>query len=186
VGTWADAGAFRQQATFALKIGQMSGIVDTGIYSWHNRRIQIQCLPLNIHRTDSGVHCILRTPVPEKNTVTCLHLLCKHTGSRNPVSRRTNKQITISKEEAIQELQGIMEGLTPENFAQKSFERSDCGSFQNGTLLSLSCPLAYRFSLVVVLDARRWRPWRVVTWADAGAFRTSHVRPRDRPDERRG
>ena len=48
------------------------------------------------------------------------------------MSRRTGQQITISKEEAIAELQEIMKGLTPENFAEKAAARSDCGSFQNG------------------------------------------------------
>ena len=66
------------------------------------------------------------------STVRCSHLLCKHTGSRNPVSRRTGQQITMSKEEAIAELTQIMADLTPENFAEKASARSDCGSFQNG------------------------------------------------------
>eukprot|EP00937_MAST-01D_sp_MAST-1D-sp2_P004999 g4999.t1 len=64
--------------------------------------------------------------------VQCSHLLCKHTGSRNPVSRRTGLEITQSKEDAIAELQQIMSDLTPENFAERAAARSDCGSFKNG------------------------------------------------------
>ena len=66
------------------------------------------------------------------NQVRCSHLLCKHTGSRNPLSRRTGKQITISKEEALAELAGIMESLTAENFAERAGARSDCSSYQQG------------------------------------------------------
>ena len=33
------------------------------------------------------------------------HLLIKHTGSRNPVSRRTGDQVTLSPEDALVELQ---------------------------------------------------------------------------------
>ena len=32
------------------------------------------------------------------------HLLIKHTGSRNPVSRRTGEQVTLSPEDALAEL----------------------------------------------------------------------------------
>ena len=64
--------------------------------------------------------------------VSCLHLLLKHTESRNPISRRTNQQISLSKQDAIAELQQIIPTLTPENFAQKAFERSDCGSYRKG------------------------------------------------------
>ena len=66
-----------------------------------------------------------------------VHLLCKHTQSRNPVSRRTGEQITLSKEDARRELEGIREKLAQasdlaEAFAQAAFQRSDCGSFRNG------------------------------------------------------
>jgi hypothetical protein len=33
------------------------------------------------------------------------HLLIKHTGSRNPVSRRTGAQVTLAPPEALAELQ---------------------------------------------------------------------------------
>ena len=33
------------------------------------------------------------------------HLLIKHTGSRNPVSRRTGAQVTLSPDQALAELQ---------------------------------------------------------------------------------
>merc|ERR1712100_445963 len=44
----------------------------------------------------------------------------------------TNQQISLSKQDAIAELQQIIPTLTPENFAQKAFERSDCGSYRKG------------------------------------------------------
>lgn len=45
------------------------------------------------------------------------HLLIKHTGSRNPVSRRTGAQVTLSPDQALAELQSyeariISEGVT--------------------------------------------------------------------------
>mmetsp|Transcript_20739 Transcript_20739/g.60608 ORF Transcript_20739/g.60608 Transcript_20739/m.60608 type:complete len:113 (-) Transcript_20739:322-660(-) len=64
--------------------------------------------------------------------VGCYHLLLKHTGSRNPVSRRTGKAITISKEQALEELDGFKAKITPENFQELAAERSDCGSFREG------------------------------------------------------
>lgn len=71
--------------------------------------------------------------------VRAAHLLIKHTGSRNPVSRRTGQQVSLSPQEAMQELTGYMnkiqqEGLH-ESFPHYAKERSDCGSFsQNGDL----------------------------------------------------
>lgn len=64
--------------------------------------------------------------------VRCSHLLCKHTGSRNPVSRRTGERVTLSKEDAISELETIAKELTWENFAEQAAARSDCGSHAKG------------------------------------------------------
>jgi hypothetical protein len=72
------------------------------------------------------------------NTVRAAHLLIKHTGSRNPVSRRTGETVHVSPEDAIQELRTfeakiLAEGLT--SFPKYAHERSDCGSFaSNGDL----------------------------------------------------
>mmetsp|Transcript_10880 Transcript_10880/g.11924 ORF Transcript_10880/g.11924 Transcript_10880/m.11924 type:complete len:115 (-) Transcript_10880:87-431(-) len=62
------------------------------------------------------------------------HILCKHTGSRNPVSRRTCHDITISHEEALNEIKDIIEKLKADKsrFAEVAFARSDCGSYKNG------------------------------------------------------
>jgi len=62
------------------------------------------------------------------------HILCKHVGSRNPVSRRTNRPVTISKEDAIKEIQGIIQQVKndPGRFSNIATERSDCGSFSRG------------------------------------------------------
>lgn len=69
--------------------------------------------------------------------VRCAHILCKHSKSRNPISRRTGGSVTISKEEAIREIEGIMASLrsSPKldsSFREMASARSDCGSFQKG------------------------------------------------------
>jgi parvulin-like peptidyl-prolyl isomerase len=68
------------------------------------------------------------------STVRAAHLLIKHTGSRNPVSRRTGAQVTMSPEDAQKELQAYeakikAEGL--QSFSKYATERSDCSSFRN-------------------------------------------------------
>jgi NIMA-interacting peptidyl-prolyl cis-trans isomerase 1 len=62
------------------------------------------------------------------------HILCKHQGSRNPVSRRTNQSVTLSKEEAKKEIESILRRVNgdPGLFAKIAHERSDCGSFSRG------------------------------------------------------
>lgn len=70
--------------------------------------------------------------------VRAAHLLIKHTGSRNPVSRRTNQQIQISPEQAMAELKEYEQKIITEAqggdiggpFAKYAQERSDCSSFQ--------------------------------------------------------
>lgn len=72
------------------------------------------------------------------------HLLIKHTGSRNPVSRRTGAEITLSKEDARKELEGYESRIRQEAngvplgtqgdlgsvFCKYASERSDCSSFR--------------------------------------------------------
>ena len=70
--------------------------------------------------------------MPEE--VRATHLLLKHTGSRNPVSRRTNARISMSKEEALAELTKLRAEIMATSDPQRAFktlahERSDCGSF---------------------------------------------------------
>ena len=67
------------------------------------------------------------------------HLLIKHTESRNPVSRRTGQQVTLTPDEAMAELQDyerrIKEGGVAETFPVCAKERSDCSSYsRNGDL----------------------------------------------------
>lgn len=67
--------------------------------------------------------------------VQCLHLLIKHEGSRNPVSRRTNASTAgVKKADAIAELKQwearIRKGDI--SFEAAAQERSDCGSFAAG------------------------------------------------------
>ena len=67
--------------------------------------------------------------------VRAAHLLIKHTGSRNPVSRRTGATITLSPEDAEKELviyeRKIREEGLNEAFPKYASERSDCSSFKN-------------------------------------------------------
>ncbi|CAB9525070.1 trans isomerase NIMA-interacting 1 [Seminavis robusta] len=72
-------------------------------------------------------------------TVRAAHLLIKHTGSRNPVSRRTKQQITMTPEEAEAELKQYEAKIKAEGvheaFPKYAKMRSDCGSYvENGDL----------------------------------------------------
>ena len=67
------------------------------------------------------------------------HLLIKHTGSRNPISRRTGEQITLKPADALIELEKYEEKIIKEGI-HKAFpvyaqQRSDCSSYsRNGDL----------------------------------------------------
>eukprot|EP00529_Nitzschia_sp_RCC80_P038193 CAMPEP_0113491274 /NCGR_PEP_ID=MMETSP0014_2-20120614/27473_1 /TAXON_ID=2857 /ORGANISM="Nitzschia sp." /LENGTH=75 /DNA_ID=CAMNT_0000385063 /DNA_START=29 /DNA_END=256 /DNA_ORIENTATION=+ /assembly_acc=CAM_ASM_000159 len=66
--------------------------------------------------------------------VRAAHLLIKHTGSRNPVSRRTGQQVTMSPDEAMAELkqyEAKIKGEGLNSFPKYAAERSDCSSFRN-------------------------------------------------------
>mmetsp|Transcript_34182 Transcript_34182/g.50774 ORF Transcript_34182/g.50774 Transcript_34182/m.50774 type:complete len:134 (-) Transcript_34182:101-502(-) len=79
------------------------------------------------------------TPFVTMSEVRAAHLLIKHTGSRNPVSRRTGKEVTLTKDQALAELKQYeakikQEGIQ-ESFPLYAKERSDCSSFsRNGDL----------------------------------------------------
>ena len=67
------------------------------------------------------------------------HLLIKHTGSRNPVSRRTGAQVTLAPEQAYAELRHYQSKIQAEGiheaFPKYALGRSDCGSYaKNGDL----------------------------------------------------
>ena len=70
--------------------------------------------------------------------VRAAHLLIKHTGSRNPVSRRTGQPVTLSPADAQQELQSYeakLQSADANAFGQAAHQRSDCSSFsRNGDL----------------------------------------------------
>mmetsp|Transcript_29119 Transcript_29119/g.62400 ORF Transcript_29119/g.62400 Transcript_29119/m.62400 type:complete len:116 (-) Transcript_29119:228-575(-) len=71
--------------------------------------------------------------------VRAAHLLIKHTGSRNPVSRRTGEQITLSPGDALAELRQWESRIRSEGivevFPTCAAARSDCSSFrQSGDL----------------------------------------------------
>ncbi|KAA6394801.1 MAG: putative Peptidyl-prolyl cis-trans isomerase NIMA-interacting 1 [Streblomastix strix] len=61
------------------------------------------------------------------------HILVKHKNSRNPSSWR-QKQVTRSKEEAIQILEGYIQQIKSgeKDFAEIARQYSDCGSAKNG------------------------------------------------------
>lgn len=67
--------------------------------------------------------------------VRCTHLLIKHEGSRNPVSRRTNQSTAgVKKADAINELK-VWQGRIQSGeitFEEAARQRSDCGSFAQG------------------------------------------------------
>lgn len=76
-----------------------------------------------------------------EDVVRAAHLLVKHVGSRNPISRRTNATITLSQDDAMKEIlhyqQLINDRVMNHNedlstvFAQYAHERSDCSSYRN-------------------------------------------------------
>jgi len=116
-----------EDATFALRVGDMSGVVDT----------------------DSGLHLVLRLPTlasarrgdgapaakkPRAETCRAAHLLLKTTRSRNPTSRRTGRPITLAPDAARAELEGYIAEIkaapAPEKkFAALARARSDCSSY---------------------------------------------------------
>ena len=63
------------------------------------------------------------------------HLLIKHTGSRNPISRRTGQPVTLSPEDAMTEIKAyqrrIEEQGVADTFPVCAKERSDCSSYAN-------------------------------------------------------
>jgi len=110
-----------EDASYGLKEFEMSNIVDTG----------------------SGSHLILRIPNDYDLKAACrirvLHLLAKHTESRNPLSRRTNEKILISKADAqevimkyIDRFKDLEGEALVSSFAKDASARSDCGSFRKG------------------------------------------------------
>ena len=56
------------------------------------------------------------------------HLLIKHTGSRNPVSRRTGEQVNLSPDQALAELQSYETRINSEGVAA-AFPK--CGRCKN-------------------------------------------------------
>jgi peptidyl-prolyl cis-trans isomerase NIMA-interacting 1 len=70
--------------------------------------------------------------------VRAAHLLIKHTGSRNPVSRRTGAAVTLSPDAARQELRSYEETMLGVEwdlgtaFRSYAEQRSDCSSYQQG------------------------------------------------------
>ena len=87
-----------EDAAFALRMNELSGVVNTGSGSHILLRIDADCDPFNVKRA-------------EESEVRALHILVKHTGSNNPVSRRTRLAITRSKKEAEEILRSLLAQL---------------------------------------------------------------------------
>ncbi|AIN95794.1 peptidyl-prolyl cis-trans isomerase/rotamase, putative [Leishmania panamensis] len=70
------------------------------------------------------------------------HLLIKHSGSRNPVSRRTGMPTTLSYDEAAAELQQWRQSIEDGKmtFEDAARQRSDCGSYVRGGDLGVFGP----------------------------------------------
>jgi PPIC-type PPIASE domain len=81
------------------------------------------------------------------STVRAAHLLIKHTGSRNPVSRRTGETITLSPQQAEAELTEYESKIKAEGvheaFPKYAKLRSDCGSWVESGDLGDFGPGAY-------------------------------------------
>ncbi|CDW72112.1 peptidyl-prolyl cis-trans isomerase nima-interacting 1 [Stylonychia lemnae] len=61
------------------------------------------------------------------------HILLKHTGSRNPVDSYRNKQVTRSKQDAIDGIEQIKSQISShEDFVRLAQEFSECRSAANG------------------------------------------------------
>eukprot|EP00977_Amphora_coffeiformis_P025419 scaffold19678_cov157-Amphora_coffeaeformis.AAC.7 len=90
----------------------------------------------NFRQSSSWHLCKLTTSIiimPEQ--VRAAHLLIKHTGSRNPVSRRTGEQVVMSPQDAMAELTQYETKIRSEGvsdaFPKYAQMRSDCSSFKN-------------------------------------------------------
>ena len=77
--------------------------------------------------------------IPAGVAVRASHVLIKHAGSRNPISRRTNESTAgLTQEDAEAEMAKWVESLDKddrplaEKFAALAYHRSDCGSFAKG------------------------------------------------------
>lgn len=108
-----------EEATAALEVGEVSGLVDT----------------------DSGTHIILRNPGPQGYQAS--HILVKHEGSRRKASWKDPDGALIqarTRDDAVRMLEGYRATLSQiadpqelhRQFAQMASTESDCGSAQDG------------------------------------------------------
>ena len=67
------------------------------------------------------------------------HLLIKHTGSRNPVSRRTGATVSLSPPEAYAELQSYEARIRSEGIDAAFPKYGECGEeYKSGSILCYS------------------------------------------------
>jgi len=85
----------------------------------------------NLYKETQFLKC--RNNEVTMSTMRASHLLIKHSGSRNPVSRRTDQSTAATTPAAAAaELNEIAKRINKDNFGQMAFDRSDCGSFKQG------------------------------------------------------
>ena len=107
------------------------------LFSLFRSRYTTSHLP---HNSLSKLQTQITKPIKMAQEVRAAHLLIKHSQSRNPVSRRTGLDVTITPEEAAAELHQYMARIQAHPDGVNSFpmfarERSDCSSFRaNGDL----------------------------------------------------
>ena len=76
------------------------------------------------------------------------HLLIKHTGSRNPVSRRTGAEVTLSPEDALAELQSYEARIKAEG-VNDAFPKYGALTFLEVILLLESTPFIALTSKII-------------------------------------
>ena len=75
-------------------------------------------------------------------SVRASHILLKHTGSRNPVVRRTGQAVQRTKQEAADGIAQLMQAIQngQASFADLAKQYSECGSGQEGGDLGMFGP----------------------------------------------
>jgi hypothetical protein len=136
VSAWSKGGrlhelekAMEQEAWLAKEVEKVTG---GGHGKGEKKR------PREEHASSSGAPGASGASGGPKATYAARHLLIKWSGSRNPVSKRTNESTSgVSAEAATAELAAIRErilaeGGTEEAFSAHAQARSDCSSFKRG------------------------------------------------------
>ena len=90
------------------------------------------------HQTKPKANKTRRQNLTMADQVRTAHLLIKHTGSRNPVSRRTGEQVTLSPGQALAELQSYEARIHSEGVAS-AFPKYGRYTDTDGLLTTFAC-----------------------------------------------